>query len=109
MKFIIKQLKNENGLEKGIQCSKIKTQRRTTKGKGEVADILQKEKQNFLNRLLEKAETNRLQGNSRNFFRIIKKNKLFNPSLNAIKYTEGFILIKPPQKKRRLKDGENIL
>lgn len=84
-------------------------QRRTTKGKGEVAEMLQSEKQNFLNRLLEKAETNRLQGNSWNFFRIIKKNKQFNPSLNAIKYTEGFILIKPSSKKRRLKDGENIL
>jgi len=66
--------------------------------------ILQKEKRNFLNGLLEEAERNHLQGNSRSFFRIIKKHQQLNPSLKEIRNKEGFILMEPGKKAERWRE-----
>jgi hypothetical protein len=47
--------------------------------------IIQREKRNFLNGILQEAEKDRSQGSIRNFFRTIRQYKSFNPSLKAIK------------------------
>jgi len=54
--------------------------------------IIQRVKRKFLNGILEEAERNCSYDNARNFFRIIKKHQHLNPSLKAIKNTEGSIL-----------------
>lgn len=71
--------------------------------------ILQREKQNFLNGLLEEAEKNCSQGNSRNFFRIIKKHQRFNRSQRAIKNTEGSILMEPKKSAERWKSNSIVI
>jgi len=66
--------------------------------------IIQKAKRKFLNGILEEAERNRSHGNTRNFFRIIKKHQHFNPSLKAIKNTEGCVIMEPGKKAERWRE-----
>lgn len=69
----------------------------------ECKHIIQREKRKFLNRILEEAE--RIpHGNSKNFFRIIKKHQHFNSCLNAIKSTKGCIIMEPEKKAKRWRE-----
>lgn len=70
----------------------------------ECKHIIQREKRKFLNGILEEAERNRSHGNSKNFFRIIKKHQHFNPNLNAIKSTKGCIIMEPEKKAERWRE-----
>lgn len=47
--------------------------------------IIQREKRNFLNELLQEDENNYSQGSTKSFFRTIKQYTSFNPSLKATK------------------------
>ena len=60
--------------------------------------IIQREKRNFLNGILQEAEKDRSQGSIRNFFRTIRQYKSFNPSLKAIKNRDGEIIMEPELK-----------
>lgn len=66
------------------KCCKIKTQWCIQKEWRNCRYIFQRKKRNFLNELLEEAVRYRLQGNSLNFFKLIKKHQQFNSSIKAI-------------------------
>lgn len=60
--------------------------------------IIQREKRNFLDGILQEAEKYRSQGSIRNFFRTTRQYKSFNPSLKAIKTRDGEIIMEPELK-----------
>lgn len=55
----------------------------------------------FINGILEKAEKDRLQGKIRNFFKTIGRYKDFNPTLKAIKDSNGDTLIESSDKAKK--------
>lgn len=60
--------------------------------------VIQREKRNFLNGILQEAEKDRSKGSIRNFFRTIRQYKSFNPSFKAIKNRDGEIIMEPELK-----------
>jgi hypothetical protein len=57
--------------------------------------IIQREKRNFLNGILQEAEKDRSQSSIRNFFRSIRQYKSLNPNLKVIKNRDGEIIMEP--------------
>ncbi|KAL4143954.1 hypothetical protein QTP88_006202 [Uroleucon formosanum] len=57
--------------------------------------IIQREKRNFINGILEETEKDRSQGKIRNFFKTIGWYKDFNPTLEAIKNKNGNTIMEP--------------
>jgi len=64
---------------------------------------LQREKRNFFSNLLQTAENDHTQGRTRNFFRVIKQFKQFNPIWNAIRDQDGQMLMEPELRAERWK------
>ncbi|XP_025421252.1 craniofacial development protein 2-like [Sipha flava] len=71
--------------------------------------IIQREKRNFLNSILQEAEKDRSQSSIRNFFRTIRHYNSFNPSLKAIKNRDREIIMKPELKAIRWEEYFNTL
>lgn len=57
-----------------------------------------------MNEILQNAEKDKSQGSIRNFFKTIKKYSTFNPTLKAIKDSDGTILMEPEKKIVRWKE-----
>eukprot|EP00102_Acyrthosiphon_pisum_P009625 XP_003248042.1 PREDICTED: craniofacial development protein 2-like [Acyrthosiphon pisum] len=64
---------------------------------------LQREKRKFFNNILHTAENDHTQGRTRNFFRVIKQYKKFNPIWNAIRDQDGQMLMEPESRAERWK------
>jgi hypothetical protein len=56
---------------------------------------LQREKRNFFSNVLQTADNDHTQGRTRNFFRVIKQYKHFNPIWNAIRDQDRQMLMEP--------------
>ncbi|XP_025407079.1 uncharacterized protein LOC112681028 [Sipha flava] len=64
---------------------------------------LQREKRKFFNNILHTTENDHTQGRTRNFLRVIKQYKQFNPIWNAIRDQDGQMLMEPESRAERWK------
>lgn len=89
--------------EKFISVGNTYTKELYTLEKRSCKRLIQIEKRKYFNETLQEAEKRRSRGSARNFFKMIKQCKSFNPGVKIIKNRYNDLIMNPKEKSARWK------